>query len=322
MSEAAAIARSQWRVWGLDASLVVTDARCLDPARRIVDRHLERVGAACSRFRDDSEIRRLDHSDGGPVEVSSTLARLIHTALDGADATDGAVDPTVGAAVIALGYDRDFALIQGRDVPGRATFTAVPRWSDVRLDGQTITLPAGVRLDLGATAKALAADDCAEIVAAELGCGVLVCLGGDIATAGPAPDGGWSVLVDDGGDAPACTIALPAGAAVATSSTRRRRWTQNGSAVHHIIDPTSGHCPADVWQTVSVAAFSCLAANLASTACIVRGFAGARQLEATGLPARLVDSAGAVRLLGGWPSAEGGNQPWTRLCGPSAAARA
>ncbi|EQM31667.1 MULTISPECIES: FAD:protein FMN transferase [Rhodococcus] len=302
MTTSLSVASSMWRVWGLEATVVVTKPEAIPSARSIIDERLLEIELACSRFRDDSEIRALEKSTGLPVEVSSTLARLIQTALDGAECTDGAVDPTIGAALVALGYDRDFAQIEGRDVPIKTSFVSTPQWTSVKLDGQKVTVPSGVQLDLGATAKALAADECAHAVSMSLDCGVLVCLGGDIATAGPAPDGGWIVLVQDGDDAPADTVAIPGGTAIATSSTRKRRWSQNGRHVHHIVDPRSGTSVDAAWQTVTVGADSCVSANLASTACIVRGFEGARDLMNTGLPVRLVDRAGEIRLLNGWPT--------------------
>ncbi|MDH6283641.1 FAD:protein FMN transferase [Prescottella agglutinans] len=291
---------SDWRVWGLDASVVVRGPDRLGSARTIVDEHLHRIELACSRFRDDSEIRTVEAAPG-PSVVSPLLARLVSAALKAAEVTGGDVDPTVGAAMMRLGYDRDFAEIAGRDLPVPVTFTPAPSWRTVTLRDRTLTLPPGTRLDLGATAKAVAADDCARIVANTLGCGVLVCLGGDIATAGVAPEGDWQILVQDGDDAPACRIALPAGGAVATSSTRKRRWSRNGVGVHHIVDPRSGRPAQGDWQTVTVAANSCVDANTASTACIVRGVAGVNYLAQLGLPARLVDIDGRVRTLGGWP---------------------
>ncbi|MCL2532668.1 MAG: FAD:protein FMN transferase [Nocardiaceae bacterium] len=291
---------SDWRVWGLDASVVVCEPDRLRSARTIVDEHLNRIELACSRFRDDSEIRAVE-SAPGPSVVSPLLARLVSAALEAAEVTDGDVDPTVGAAMMQLGYDRDFAQIVGRDLAAPVAFMPAPSWRAVTLRDRTLTLPPGTRLDLGATAKAVAADDCARIVANTLGCGVLVCLGGDIATAGVAPEGDWQILVKDGDDAPASRIALPAGGAVATSSTRKRRWNRNGAGVHHIVDPRSGRPAPSCWQTVTVGANSCVEANTASTACIVRGITGVNYLAQLGLPARLVDVDGRVRTLGGWP---------------------
>jgi FAD:protein FMN transferase len=115
-----------------------------------------------------------------------------------------------------------------------------------------------VLLDLGATGKAYAADRCAARVAADRGVGVLVSLGGDIATAGPAPDGGWRVLVQDGPGEPSCVVGLPSGTALATSSTRSRRW---GTSLHHILDPRTCRPAEPLWRTVSVRAADCVTAN-------------------------------------------------------------
>jgi len=191
----------------------------------------------------------------------------------------------------------------------KLTVRRVPGWRQIELDEESglLSLPAGVRLDLGATAKAWAADRAAAQIAAELGCGVLVNLGGDIAAAGTAPDGGWRVRVQDVTGrpeeppvGPAAVIAIRSGG-LATSSTAARRWRRGGDALHHILDPRSGLPAAPVWRTVSVAAATCADANTASTAAIIRGEAGLAWLAGLGLPARLVAEAGAVVTLGGWP---------------------
>ncbi|WP_436535809.1 FAD:protein FMN transferase [Actinoplanes sp. HUAS TT8] len=172
----------------------------------------------------------------------------------------------------------------------------------MRLDAgrRELTVPDGVLLDLGATAKAAAADRAAARVAGELGVGVLVALGGDIATAGAAPDGGWQVLVQDRPGDPSCTVRLPGGAALATSSTASRVWGRAGELLHHIVDPRTGRPAARVWRTVSVAAFTCLRANTLSTAAIVAGRRAPEMLRE--MPSRLVGRDLDVLLRGGWPS--------------------
>jgi thiamine biosynthesis lipoprotein len=121
------------------------------------------------------------------ARVSPLLATLVEVALKAAEESDGAVDPTVGSPLCALGYDRDMSTVDG---DGVAMQVAISGWCSVTLAGNTLTLPQGAVLDLGATAKAFAADCCARLVADALDTGVLVSLGGDIATAGPAPDQG------------------------------------------------------------------------------------------------------------------------------------
>jgi thiamine biosynthesis lipoprotein len=297
---------AEWSLWGMTARIVVTDAAALAEARRRAADHLDEVERACSRFRPDSELM-LAQLVGGSA-ISQLLADLVGCALEVARLTDGAVDPTVGGPLYDLGYDRDIAdLEQPTGTEPHQAVIAHPRrdWRAVHLTrtpaGARLAVPAGTRLDLGATAKALAADHCAQTIAATLEVGVLVSLGGDIATAGPAPAGGWRVLVQDLPDDPAQLIGLPAGAALATSSTVSRRWLHQGTAMHHIVDPRTGAPASTRWRSASVAAATCLHANAASTAALVHGDRAPAWLRRTGLPARLVGADGQVHTYGNWP---------------------
>jgi FAD:protein FMN transferase len=110
------------------------------------------------------------------------------------------------------------------------------------------------------------------------------------------------VLVSDGVNEPACTITLPAGAALATSSTISRNWSAGQRSLHHILDPRSGHPAPRIWRTASVAAHTCVRANTLSTAAVVRGNRTPRWLRDLGVPARLVADDGTVTTFGSWPS--------------------
>jgi thiamine biosynthesis lipoprotein len=291
---------AQWPVWSTTARLVVTDPAATGEARRLVTGELAAVELAASRFRPDSEVMGAYRAGGRPVRVSPLLAELVATALAAAARTGGDVDPTVGTAMLRLGYDRDFTLVSTRD--SRAPVAAPGAgWRAVRLADGELTVPAGTLLDLGATAKAWAADRCAALISSRLGVGALVSLGGDIATAGPAPDGGWSVLVSDGPGEPECTVAISAGAALATSSTVSRAWRPGGRSVHHIVDPRTGLAAPTVWRTVSVVADRCVTANAASTAAVVRGARALPMLLGWGLPGRLVAADRRVIRVGAWP---------------------
>ncbi len=155
-------ASASWRALGTLVQLVVTEPAALPEARRLLDNDLAAVDAACSRFRADSEIRSLT---AAASRISPLLAEAIAVALRAARLTDGDVDPTVGAAMSVVGYDRDFEKIEPNGPPLRLTVRKVPGWRQVRLDGRSLTLPAGVQLDLGATAKAWAADRSAARIA-------------------------------------------------------------------------------------------------------------------------------------------------------------
>ena len=297
--------RASWRALGTLVQLVVTAPSALASARQLLEADLAEVDAACSRFRTDSEIMTLEA--GRPAQVSPLLAEAVAVALRAARLTDGDVDPTMGAAMSAVGYDRDFDHIKPNGPPLALTIKQVPGWREVRLDGQTLTMPAGVQLDLGATAKAWAADRSAARIARQAGCGVLVSLGGDIAVAGPAPPGGWRIRVQDvtgaPEDRPAGPYALIAirDGGLATSSTAARRWQRGSDVLHHILDPRTSLPAEPVWRTVSVAAGSCADANAASTAAVIRGRRALGWLTRLGLPSRLVDATGAVFTVAGWP---------------------
>jgi thiamine biosynthesis lipoprotein len=290
---------AEWTVWSTTARLVVTDAEALPAARAIVVDQLAAIDQACSRFRDDSEIRELERSGGRPVHVSPLLGELLAAALAAARRTNGDVDPTVGTALAELGYDRDLAQVAGVSI--RLRSRPVPGWQQVQQRGRWVQVPEGVGLDLGATGKAFAADRCAAMVADRLNVGALVSLGGDIATAGPAPYGGWRIRVQDLPGDPSCTIALPAAAAVATSSTQHREWRNGADVLHHVLNPRTGRPAARVWRSVSVAAGTCVEANTLTTAALVRGQTAIDWLTTLGAPALLVRADGGVVRLGGWP---------------------
>jgi len=298
-------ATAQWSVWTTTARLVVTDHRALREARALVESLLRQVDEAGSRFRPDSELAR-HRADGLPGRVSPLLAELVAAALRAAGSSGGAVDPTMGEAIAALGYDRTLTDVapDGAAVP--VVVAPAPGWRRVRLDGHLLTVPRNVTLDLGATAKAFAADRAARLVWTHLQVGVLVSLGGDLATAGPAPTGpgapGWRVLVQDQPDDPACTVILPAGAAMATSSTASRTWRRGGRLLHHVLDPRTCQPAARTWRSATVVADRCVDANTASTAALVRGPDAPRWLRGLGVPARLVGRRGDVLTLGGWPA--------------------
>jgi len=312
-----ATAFTAWQALGMLIQLVVTDPGQLDAARRLLAGDLAELDLACSRFRPDSELSALGaaaRDAAGPVSVtvSPLLAEAIAVSLRAASLTDGDVDPTVGGVLSALGYDRDFRQVPatGPALPGGIGVRVIPGWRSIRLDPATrrLTVPPGVQLDLGATVKGWAADRSAARIAAALGCGVLVSLGGDTSVAGEPPDGGWRIRVqdltgmpDEPPPGPSTVVAIRDGG-LATSSTAARRWKRGGDVLHHILDPRTGQPAAPVWRTVSVAAASCADANTAATAAIIRGRQAPAWLASLNLPARLVEPDGTVHTIAGWPS--------------------
>lgn len=296
---AEALGRSEFPIWGGHAVVAVTDQSGLSAALAHVKRTVAAFDLACSNFREDSELALLNRSSGVDVVVSRVLFDAVREAIRAARLTDGAVDPTVGQALVALRINPPLS-----DQPVR--IEPAPGYSVIRLNDAdaSIRLPQGVQLDLGATAKALAADVAATSARAATGCGVLVGLCGDIAVAGDAPEGGWKIRVtDDHRDpgAPGQTVAIQGGG-LATSSVTVRRASEEPDAAHHLIDPGTGLPVDGPWRTVSVTAASCADANTASTAAIVLGEHAPEWLEQNSLPARLVAHDGSVSRVAGWPA--------------------
>lgn len=286
-------AASWWTAWGCVAQVAVTDGSSLRAARRLVERELADTERAACRFRPDAEIHRLYRAGGRAVTVSPLLAELISVALAAAERTGGDVDPTVAAAVTRLGVGAP-AVVHlptcGRR-PGNR-FRPAPGWEFVRLAGHRLQVPPGVTLDLTSTAKALSCDRAARRVADRLGIGVSVALGGNVATAGRSPDGGWIVHLDDHAGRHRGSVRLPAAMALATSDLTGMVDPRTGAAVE------SGEL--GVWRTASAIGLSCHEASGYTAAALVRGPSARSWLATLGIPARLITVDDDMVEVAGW----------------------
>ena len=286
---------------------MTTKGAGLEHARQAAAESVASLDLACSRFREDSELSALNRSAGAWVAVGGVLLDALEAAIWAARVTDGAVDLTVGRALRIVGYDSDFSALPADGAPIPLGAEKVPGWQTVDVDrgrGRARVAP-GTEIDLGSTAKALGADRAAALALQALGSGgVLVSLGGDIAVAGEPPDGGWPILVAEDESAPLDgpgDVVLVQGGGLATSSTLVRRWSRGGVALHHIIDPATGTPVRGPWRAATVAAATCLEANVAATAAIVMGERAEEWLGRRGLPALLVGVSGEVVQVAGWP---------------------
>jgi thiamine biosynthesis lipoprotein len=289
------------RAWSCTVRLVTRDGRVLPAATADLNALLDSIDRAASRFRYDSALSAANKSTGRPVPIPRLLGDLVKASLEAAAQTDGAVDPTVGLAMARIGYDRDISEVGGDGAP-LVPRPGGPDWRDVRLYREygLLVVPPACALDLGATAKAYAADLAARTLYRRYGTPVLVELGGDLAVAGNSPTG-WPVQVAEREGGAGQVVVLRHGG-LATSTTTIRNWRRGTQRVHHIVDPRTG-LPADgPWRTVSVYAPSALAANTASTAAIVLGERAVAWLSERHLAARLVADDGRVHITAGWPA--------------------
>jgi thiamine biosynthesis lipoprotein len=258
------------------------------------EREIRRLEGLLSRFRDDSQLSRLNRE--GRIVGGPELVDVVHLALTGRESTGGRFDPTVHDAVVAAGYDRSFELME-LDSPGGDPMPPVRCGGGVHLDRdtRTIRLDPDVRLDLGGIAKGYAADRAGEVLSAAGPC--LVNIGGDLAARGVPEDGAWAVGVEV--DEGALTLSLARGA-MATSGRDRRRWRRGGVAAHHVIDPGTGlSAVTDLLRVTTIASSAAWAEILATGFLVAGADAAAREADALGVPCLLVRESGSTVRAGG-----------------------
>jgi thiamine biosynthesis lipoprotein len=289
-----------FKIWGMTGTLATQREDQREFAEARLWYWLDAIDQSCSRFRSDSELTLLNARGSG--DLSPTLELALLAALESYDATGGLSDPTVLPALLALGYDVDYAELARNG--GAAPLDPVPSLGrgaiTMDLSEHHVSLARGCQLDLGASAKALAADLVVNDVAPRGG--VLVEIGGDVAVHGRGPEGPWAIGVSDvldiTGVEPCVSVAS---GGVATSSTATRGWIANGQRVHHIVDPRTGTCGAGPYVTATVSAESCVRANAFATAALLWGEDAGYHLAQAGCAGRLVRANGTIEYVGGWP---------------------
>ncbi len=263
---------------------------------------------ALSRFLPESELSRLNRSAGRSFPASPLLLQAVAEALAAARDTEGLFDPTVLGSLIEAGYDRSFELLPQDPLspdslsPGERELA---RWRDVVVDEKAaaITLPPGVGLDLGGIGKGWTVDRAADLLR-PFG-NFAVDAGGDLCVSGSQAGGDpWTIGAQDPFDPERDLLVLalpPSGRAVATSTTRRRRWQHAGREQHHLIDPRTGHpARSGVVSATVVAATVARAEVLAKVALLMGPREGFRYLQRReGTEGLLVLEDGRVELTKG-----------------------
>jgi thiamine biosynthesis lipoprotein len=252
----------------VDVQIVDADATAVARVQALFAQYEEML----SRFRPDSELCALNESSGTQFAASSVLYDAVDEALGWACATDGVFDPTIIDDLEQAGYDRTFEAIAAGRVLTRTKPSAPQgerRWRDIALDMErnAITLPAGVRIDLGGIGKGFTVDR--AIAAIGVGANAMVNASGDLYAAGPGPEGhGWYVGVEDPFDSGRDMCLLNVNdRGVATSGSIKRHWTMSDTRYHHLIDTRSGTSAQSDLLTVTAVALTATHADvLAKTA--------------------------------------------------------
>jgi thiamine biosynthesis lipoprotein len=266
---------STFRAMNTDVAVVapgVDEPRVTEAVARI----FADAEARFSRFRDDSELARLNRTEG-PIVVSAAMFDALVAARRHVEITGGIFDPAIGGTLIALGYDRSFE-------PGaldRDTDVAAPRsgsFLDVQLDParREVTRPVELQVDLGGMIKGRTVDEAAACLPRD----GAIDAGGDAVLRGGGPDG-WLVEIEDPREATRTIARLRVrDGAVATSAANRRRWQVAGAARHHLVDPrTQRSAATDLLQVTILAPTAELADVLAKTVFVLGVEAGRGFLE-------------------------------------------
>lgn len=238
---------------------------------------LESVNAQMSTWREDSVLSRFNRLPaGGSIAVPDELAMVLRAALELAEDTGGAYDPTVGPLVDLWGFGPDPL----RDTVPSADGIAIARtrvgWQRLSWDGRSSVLvqPGGLSLDLSSIAKGHAVDRVLEWLVEQGVDDVLVEIGGETRTRGRKPDGDpWRVAIERPLPGPdgVHRVLEPGDRAVATSGTQHNAFAADGLRHSHMLDPRSGEPVRHDLLAVSVVHESCMWADALATALAVLG---------------------------------------------------
>ena len=276
------VAELRFPVMGTRAHVIVVggdhDALVIRAAESLLQRERR-----WSRFLVTSEITKLNTAKGKPVIVSADTFSVIEAAIEAWRQTKGLFDPTVHAALCALGYNQSFGPLLSERGGGSAAERPAPKPAPgcgaiVTHEAlRAVELPEHVTIDLGGIAKGAAADLVAQEVLAAGAAGVCVNVGGDLRVEGTAPTAaGWIIELDHGDSGPPRRVALRAGA-VCTSTQAKRQWRRGDETVHHVVDPRTGRSTHGV-HAVSVIAARATQAEVLTKAIFVGGIDAAAEL--------------------------------------------
>lgn len=273
---------TEWSVRETRCRMVLTNPWALPRARRVLHEHLLSLDRSLALRRRHSLLSRIQRG-GQHAPASALLADMLR---DYEEGHRGSFPYGMTTTVTDCDPHR----------PQRESW-------ELALETAALTDRTGLQLDPGTSARARAAQLCAERIAEATFCGVLIALGGDVATSGLAPLGGWRIALDDpAGAAFGKALVAIDGGAMSTVTTMRDEHDPGRVRLHRVVAPFTGHVVEPVWRSVTVAAANATVANAACVAAIVRGHAAPAWLDQVGLPARLVRADGAVVLAGGWPT--------------------
>lgn len=251
-----------------------------------------------------SQIYKINQNAGNTTTVSDETAGYLKQVLDLSEASGGAMDPTMGKVIRLWDIDGENPHVPAED--DLKSLLADVGYDKVILNGNDVTMPEGVTLDLGAAGKGIGCDAAKKILDADKDVsGMILNLGGSsVMSYGSKPDGSaWQVAVTDPRDTEGDylgVVTLNGTEFLSTSGDYEKYFIEDGIRYHHILDPSTGYPARSGLTSVTVVCDDGLDADGLSTACFVLGKDKAEELlkkyNADGL---FVDDSGHVWLTEG-----------------------
>lgn len=214
-----------------------------ESAAKAAKEEILRLESLFSVTDDKSDVSKINGSDGNGTEVSGETAELIRFALEMCERSGGSLDITMYPVV------REWGFTTGEyKIPDNNTLAKLldkVNYNSVSVNGNTVTVPRGAMIDLGAAAKGYAGDRAIQILKEKGITSGLVNLGGNVQVLGGKPDGtDWSIGVQNPFEDGYICILNVRDTAVVTSGNYERYFEEDGVRYWHIIDPADGF-PAD-----------------------------------------------------------------------------
>ena len=235
-------------------------------------RECGRYDRLLSRTQEDSDVWRINHAEGKPVTVSDDTIRILETAQKISALTDGAFDVTIAPCSTMWDFTSGEAVLP--DAEELKAAAEKVDYTKLRIDGNTVTLPEGMMIDLGGIAKGYAADQVKAFLADRGVKSAILSFGGNIVALGLKPgDKPWNVAIRDidGGPADYMLISKNYGASTVTSGIYERGFDLDGVRYHHLLDSSTGWPVQNELASVTIFSESSMMGDALSTTAFVLG---------------------------------------------------
>ena len=250
----------------------------------LLEKALETCGTyeqLLSRTVEGSDVWQINHAEGKTVTVSPETAEILRTAVQISELSGGAFDVTIAPASTLWDFTSGEQTIPAEDALASAAEKI--DWRKLRVDGNDVTLPAGMMIDLGGIAKGYIADAVKDKLEKEGIRNAVLSFGGNIVTIGMKPDGSpWRVGIQDIDEPTGKTmlVSLNYGGSTVTSGIYERGFTVDGVTYHHILSSETGWPVQNELASVTIFSDSSMTGDALSTAVFALGTEkGARMVE-------------------------------------------